>query len=71
MVPKHSGVLCPIPKFKQFNCYIHIPTFKMPTIKQVWELILQDDYAFFINLEEASLHFPISKCHHFLHFLAK
>ena len=34
-VPKHMSGLHPILNLKQFNHYIHIPTFKMPTIRQV------------------------------------
>ena len=31
VVPKHTGGLQPILNFKQFNHYLHIPSFKMPT----------------------------------------
>ena len=38
VVPKHTGGLWPILNLKHFNCYMHIPSFKMPTIGHVWEL---------------------------------
>ena len=46
---------------------MHIPSFKMPTLKHVWQLIQHDDYAFFIDLQDAYLHVLIVKHHH--HFL--
>ena len=35
---------------------MHIPTFKMPTIRQVWQLIQQGDYALSTDLKDAYLH---------------
>ena len=67
VVPKHTGGLCPILNLKHFNCYMHIPSFKMPTLKNVWPLIQQGDFAFSIDLQDAYLHIPIVKHHH--HFL--
>ena len=32
VVPKHTGGLQPILNLKHFNCYMHIPSFKMPTL---------------------------------------
>ena len=32
VVPKHTGGLWPIFNFKWLNCYLHLPSFKMPTI---------------------------------------
>ena len=34
--PKYIGVLQPILNLKHFNCYLHIPSFKMPTIRHGW-----------------------------------
>ena len=49
---------------------MHIPSFKMPTLKHVWQLIKHGDYAFSIDLQDAYLHIPIIKHHHyFLHFV--
>ena len=42
---------------------MHIPSFRMPTIKQLWQLIQKVDYAFSIDLKNAYLHIPIFKCH--------
>ena len=39
----------------------------MPTIRHVWQLFQHGDYAFSIDLQDASLHIPIVKHHH--HFL--
>ena len=39
VVTKHTGGLQPILNLNQFNHYLHIPSFKMPTIKRVWQLI--------------------------------
>ena len=67
-VPKHTGDLHPILNLKHFNSYMHIPSFKMPTLKNVWQLIQQGDFAFSIDLQHAYLHIPIVKHHcHFLH----
>ena len=71
MVPKCTGGLCPILNQKHFNCFMPIPSFKMPTLKTVQQLIQQGDYAFSIDLQDAYLHVPIVKhhCHWFLHFV--
>ena len=69
-VPKHTGGLHPILNLKCFNCFMHIPSFKMPTLKYVWQLIQQGDFAFSIDLQDAYLHVPIVKHHyHFIHFV--
>ena len=70
VVPKHTGGLHHILNLKHFNHFMHIPSFKMPTLKTVWQLIQQVDYAFSIDLQDAYLHVPIVKHHHqFLHFV--
>ena len=70
VVPKHIGGLRPILNLKRFNRYMHIPSFKMPTLKTVWLLIQQGNYAFSIDLQDAYLHVPIVKHHRrFLHFV--
>ena len=46
---------------------MHILSFKMSTLKHVWQLIQDGDYAFSIDLQDAYLHIPIVKHHH--HFL--
>ena len=35
VVPKHTGGLWPILNIKWFNHYLHIPSFKMSTIRHV------------------------------------
>ena len=67
VVPKCTGGLHPILNLKYFNCFLHIPSFKMPALKNVWQLIQQSDFAFSVDLEDAYLHVPIVKHHH--HFL--
>ena len=70
VVPKHTGGLHPILSLKHFNRFMHIPSFKMPTLKHVWQLIQHGDYAFSIDLKDAYLHVPIVKHHpHFLCFV--
>ena len=70
VVPKHIGGLWPILNLKHFNHYMHIPSFKMPTIKHVWHLIQHGDYAFSIDLQDNYLHIPIVKHHcHFFQFV--
>ena len=70
VVPKHTGGLHPILNLKRFNHFMHIPSFKMATLKHVWQLIQQGDFAFSIDLQDAYLHVPIVKHHcHFLHFV--
>ena len=53
VVSKHTGGLQPIPNLKHFNCYMHIPSFKMPALRQVKQLIQYGDYAFSIDLQDA------------------
>ena len=70
VVPRCNGGLQPILNVKHFNCYMHIPSFKMPTLKHVWQLIHHGDYAFSIDIQDAYSHIPIVKHHHhFLHFV--
>ena len=70
VMPKHTGGLRPILNLKCFNHYKHIPSFKIPTLKHVWQLIQHGDYAFSIDQQDAYLHIPIVKHHHhFLHFV--
>ena len=38
---------------------MHIPTFDMPTIRQVWLLIQCGSYAFFLGLKDAYLHIAV------------
>ena len=59
VVPKCTGGLQPILNLKRFNCYMHIPSFKMPTLKTVRQLIQQGDYAFSIDLQDAYYMFPL------------
>ena len=70
VVSKCTGGLHPILNLKHFNCFMHIPSFKMPTLKHVQQLIQYGDYAFSIDLQDAYLHVPIDK-HYccFLHFV--
>ena len=63
VVPKHTGGLYPILNLKHFNHYVHIPSFKMLTLKNVWQLIQQGDFAFSIDLQDAYLHICIVKHH--------
>ena len=56
VVPKCTGGLWPILNIKWFNHYLHMPSFKMPTIKHVQQLIQHGDYAFSIDLQDAYLH---------------
>ena len=64
VVPKHTGGLWPIFNLEHFNHYMHVPSFKMPTIRHVWQLIQHDDYTYSIDLQDAYLHIPIVKHHH-------
>ena len=64
-VPKHTGGLQPILNLKQFNHYLHLPSFKKPTIRHVQQLIQHGDYAFSIDLQDAYLHIPVVKHHHY------
>ena len=67
VVPKHTGGLWPILYLKWFSFYLHIPSFKVPTIRHVWQLIQHGNYAFSIDLQDAYLHIPSVK--HYCHFL--
>ena len=48
--PKFTGGLLSILNLKQFNHCIHIPAFKITTIRQSWQLIQQGNYAFSVDL---------------------
>ena len=39
VIPKHAGGLWPQLNLKQYKFYVGIPSFKMPTIRHVWQLI--------------------------------
>ena len=67
VVPKHIDGLWPRLYLKWLNCYLHIPSFKMPTIQHFQQLIQHGDYTSPIDLQDAYLHIPIVKHHH--HFL--
>ena len=70
VVPKCTGDLQPILNVKHCYHYMHILSFKMPTIRHIWQLIQHGDYAFSIDLQDAYLHIPIVKHHHcFLQFV--
>ena len=63
------GDLWPLFNLKWFNGYMYISTFKMPTIRQVWQLHRLVMF-FSIDLKDAYLHIPIVKHqHHFLWFV--
>ena len=59
MVPKHTGGLHSILNLMHFNCFMHIPSFKMATSQNVWQLIQQGDYAFSIDLQNSYYMFPL------------
>ena len=44
VVHKFTGGHWPILNLKCFNRYMHIPSFNMPTIRHVWQLIQHGDY---------------------------
>ena len=67
VVPKHIGAIQPICNLKHFNHYMNIPSFRMPTIRHVPQLIQHGDYAFSIDLQDVYLHIPIVR--HHCHFL--
>ena len=53
-------------RVNQFNLNMHIPTLKVPTIRQVWYFIQQGDYAFSVALKNTYLHIhSVKHCHHF------
>ena len=39
VVPKYTGGLCPMLNQKHFNCFMHIPSFEMPPLTNIWQLI--------------------------------
>ena len=42
---------------------MHIPTFKIPIIREKWELNEQGDHAFSIDLKDAYLYVPFVQDH--------
>ena len=72
VVPKYTGGYDLFSVLSNLNHCVHIPTFKMPTIRQVWQLVQQGDYAFSKIIKDANLYIPTVKCYnHFLYFLTK
>ena len=70
VVSKHTCGLWSILNLKCFNHYLHIPSFKMPTIRHMPQLIQHGDFAFSIDLQDAYLLVPTVKHHcHFLSFV--
>ena len=69
VLPKHTGDLWIILKHKQFNHNICIPTFMMPTIRQVWQLIQRSDYPFSVNVKNAYIFLLLSITLIFMSFL--
>ena len=59
VVATHTGGLHPILNLKGFNRYMNIPSFKMPTLKTVWQLIQQGHYAFSIIFRMLIYMFPL------------
>ena len=68
VVPKYTGILWPILNLTQFICFMHILSFKMPSIRQILHLIQQGKYAFSIDFNDAYLHIPIVKHHYQFYF---
>ena len=64
VIPMHLGGLQPILNFNKFKYYMYISTFKIPNIKQVWQLIQKGDYVFSVDLKDADLHILLVKHHH-------
>ena len=48
---------------------MQMPTFEIPTIRQEWHLIQQNDYFFSIDLKNSYLNISTVNHHHFLHFV--
>ena len=67
--PKHMDGLGPILDLKHFNCCMHIPTFKMPTVRQVWLFIQRGDYAFSNYPKDAYFYIPIVKHYYYFYGL--
>ena len=68
VVAKQSGGLWFLLNIKWCNHCMHIPTFMMPTIRDVQQLLHSGDCAFSIDLKDACLHIPTVKHHHFVQF---
>ena len=60
VVPKCTCGSQPILDLKQFNHYMHVPTFKMSNIRQVQQPMGQADCCFSIYLKNAYLHISIA-----------
>ena len=56
VVPKHISGLWPMHNLKHFNHYLHIPSFKLPTIRHVWQLVQHNDVC---SADRGSLPQPV------------
>ena len=66
VVRKYVSGLQPIHSLKQFGFYIHIATFKIPSIRQMQHLIQEGNYAS-LNHKDVYFYIPFVK-HHFQFF---
>ena len=55
-VPKCRGGLQSSHNHNPINHYVQIPSLKMPTVRQVWQLIQQGDYSLSIDPKDTYLH---------------
>ena len=55
VVPEHTDDVQPILNLMWFDCYMYIPTFKMPVFRLVQQLIQCHEYTFSIDLKDAYL----------------
>ena len=70
LVPKKGVQLRPIVNLKPLNRYITTQQFRMTTIKEVFQLLQQKDWAIWLDLKDAYFHVPVHPCHRrFLQFI--
>ena len=64
LVPKCTQSLWSILSVKHFNCFMHVSSFMMPTIRQVLHLIQKWNFPFCVDLKDYYLYIGIVNDHH-------
>lgn len=63
LVPKKTGVLCPILDLRGLNAFLKRFPFRMLCVREVLQAVLQGDWFTSIDMKDAYFHVPIAPQH--------
>uniref|UniRef100_A0A803J3K6 Reverse transcriptase domain-containing protein n=1 Tax=Xenopus tropicalis TaxID=8364 RepID=A0A803J3K6_XENTR len=63
LIPKKDGSLRPVLDLKRLNTFLHVPSFKMESLRSVISNVEKGDFFTSIDLKDAYLHIPIHVDH--------